>query len=188
MTKGYERLPEEDLLILLKKGDKAAFETLYNRYWERMYSTACKRVKNGEIAEEIVQDLFTDLWYRRDMLPAINRLAGYLYSAIHYRVINHIQKEIQKGRFEQHVARYHLDFDNSTEESLLYNELHIQIDKEVETLPVKCREVFRLSRTHHKTNKEIAQTLGISEKAVEKHITKALKHLRASLNIFFLLF
>ncbi len=186
--KGYEKLPEEDLLILLKQGDKAAFEALYNLYWEKMYSTAHKRVKNGEVAEEIVQDLFADLWFRRDNLPVISRLSGYLYSAIHYRVINHIQKEITKNKFEHYVALYHLDFDNSTEEELIYNDLNLHIDKEVETLPVKCREVFKLSRAQHKSNKEIAQTLGISEKAVEKHITKALKHLRASLNLFFLIF
>lgn len=186
--KGYEQLPEMDLLVLLKNGNKAAFEALYNLYWAKMYSTAYKRIKNGVIAEEIVQDVFTDLWYRRDMLPNISHLAGYLHSAVHYRVINHIQKEIQKDKFEKHVALYHLDFDNSTEESLLYNDLNFQINREVELLPVKCREVFNLSRTHHKTNKEIAQSLGITEKAVEKHITKALKHLRASLNIFFLLF
>lgn len=186
--KRYDKLSEEDLLKLLKESDQAAFEALYNLYWEIMYGTAYKRVKNSQTAEEIVQDLFTDLWYRREMLPAISSLSGYLHSAVHYRVINHIQKEIRKGRFEQYVALYHLDFDNSTEDELLYNDLHIYIDKEVETLPVKCREVFKLSRTHNKSNKEIAQTLGITEKAVEKHITKALKHLRASLNTFFLLF
>lgn len=186
--KGYERFSEEDLLILLKQSDKSAFEALYNLYWEKMYGTAYKRVKNGEIAEEIVQDLFTDLWLRRDMLPAIASLSGYLHSAVHYRAINHIQKEIRKDRFEQHVAIYHLDFDNSTEEGVLYNDLHFLIDREVETLPVKCREVFKMSRTDHKTNREIAQTLGISEKAVEKHITRALKHLRSTLNNFFLFF
>lgn len=186
--KGDTTYAEEHLLLLLKQGDKAAFESVYHLYWEKMYAAAYKRVKNSEAAEEIVQDLFTDLWQRRGLLPAVTSLSAYLYSAIHYRAIDYIRKEITKNRYERYVGLYRLDFDNTTEDQLLFNDLNAYISKEIETLPVKCREVFKLSRNGHKSNKEIAQALGISEKAVEKHITKALKHLRTTLHLFFLLF
>jgi RNA polymerase sigma-70 factor (ECF subfamily) len=72
--------------------------------------------------------------------------------------------------------------DNGTEETILLNDLHISLEKEIIHLPLKCRSVFELSRKEYKTNKEIAALLGISEKTVENHLTKAIRRLRLSLN------
>jgi RNA polymerase sigma-70 factor (family 1) len=184
----FIHIDDEEILHFLKQDDTAAFRELYNRYWDKMYSSAYKRVKDNAAAEEIVQDLFTDIWYRRNMLPAITSLRIYLYTAVHYRVINHIRKKIKKEDIEKYITLYQLDFDNSTEEQVMVNDLNARLQLEVNQLPLKCREVYKLSRDDYKTNKEIAQSLGISEKAVEKHITKALKRLKASLNSFFLIF
>jgi RNA polymerase sigma-70 factor (ECF subfamily) len=78
-------------------------------------------------------------------------------------------------------------FDNSTEENYYYKELLERVEVEVNHLPPKCRNVFELSRKQYKTNKEIAQLMGISEKTVENHLTKALRYLRVNLNSVLLL-
>jgi RNA polymerase sigma-70 factor (family 1) len=184
----FTDIHDNDILHLLDQDDAAAFRELYNRYWDKMYSAAYKRVKDSAVAEEIVQDLFADIWYRRRMLPDVISIRIYLYTAIHYKAINHIRKQIRRDNFEKHINLYHLDFDNSTEDHVIVNDLNARLQLEVNQLPLKCREVYTLSRNEYKTNKEIAQHLGISEKAVEKHITKALKRLKTSLNIFFMLF
>jgi RNA polymerase sigma-70 factor (family 1) len=184
----FTDIRDEDILHLLGQDDTAAFRELYNRYWDKMYSAAYKRIKDSAAAEEIVQDLFTDIWYRRRMLPAVISIRIYLYTAVHYKAINHIRKQIRRDSFEKHANLYHLDFDNSTEDYVIVNDLNARLQLEVNLLPLKCREVYTLSRNEYKTNREIAQSLGISEKAVEKHITKALKRLKTSLNILSLLF
>ncbi|MNX80571.1 RNA polymerase sigma factor [compost metagenome] len=72
--------------------------------------------------------------------------------------------------------------DNSTEETVMLNDLVLNLNKEVEQLPIKCKSVFELSRREYKTNKEIALELGISEKTVENQLTKALRRIRIGLN------
>jgi len=178
---------DSKLLCLLKtEQDKMAFSELYNRYWDKLFGAAFKRVKNVEVAEEIVQDLFTDIWSRRKGLDIKSELPVYLFSAIKYRVINYIHKEQLKNSFVNNGVAIFSELDNSTEELVIANDLKNHVDNNVQLLPVKCREVYELSRNEHQSNKAIAQKLSISEKTVENQITKALKRLRTSLNSFFL--
>jgi RNA polymerase sigma-70 factor (ECF subfamily) len=177
----------ELLNLLTREGSSFAFEEIYNRYWDKLYGAAYKRLRSNEAAEELVQDLFADIWTRRGSLNINTLLPVYLYTAIRYRVINYVHKEMVKSSYQQHVILTDFDFDNSTEEIVIASDLNHQIQTQVELLPIKCREVFELSRNEHKSNKEIAQSLGISEKTVENHITKALRRLRVSLNTFLFL-
>ncbi|RYF97595.1 MAG: RNA polymerase sigma-70 factor [Chitinophagaceae bacterium] len=183
--RNHALIPDIELLELLgTEEDIYAFNEIYNRYWDRMYGAAFKRLKLPEIAEEMVQDLFTDIWLRRRSLHITTALPIYLFSAIRYRVINYIHKEILKNNYAQNVLAVNADFDNSTEDILLVSDLNNCLREQVNLLPEKCREVFELSRNEFKSNKEIAQSLGISEKTVENHMTRALRRLRTSLGSF----
>jgi RNA polymerase sigma-70 factor (family 1) len=176
-----------ELLEMLKDDDEAfAFSELYNRYWDKLFGAAYKRVRSVETAEEIVQDLFTDIWSRRKKLDIKVELPVYLYSAVRYRVINHIHKKIVKASFEQNRPVLYPVVDNSTEEMVIANDLQYCLAREAQLLPVKCREVYYLSRHEYQSNKSIAKQLSISEKTVENQLTKALKRLRTSLNSFFI--
>jgi len=178
---------DDGLLAMLKNDDDAiAFSELYNRYWDRLFGAAYKRVRSVETAEEIVQDLFTDIWSRRKELEIKGELLIYLYSAVRYRVINHVHKEMVKNTFEQIRPVLYPITDNSTEEIVIANDLRYCLAREAQQLPVKCREVYYLSRYEHQSNKSIAKQLSISEKTVENQLTKALKRLRTSLNVFFI--
>jgi RNA polymerase sigma-70 factor (family 1) len=177
-------LDSELLEMLREEYDTLAFSELYNRYWDRVFSAAYKRVRSVEVAEEIVQDLFTDLWSRRKSLDIKSELPVYLFSAVKYRVINYLHKEQVKNSFATNGTVY-TEFDNSTEELVIANDLKSHLENKVQSLPDKCREVYELSRNGHQSNKAIAQQLSISEKTVENQITKALKKLRTSLNSFF---
>src|SRR5690606_26765510 len=91
------------------------------------------------------------------------------------------QKANNRKAYENYVIHVSNDVDNSTVEVIDWNELKQNVSSEVEKLPEKCRRVYELSRKEYRSNKEIAFSLGISEKTVENHLTRALRILRISL-------
>lgn len=179
--KDFEKFSDGKLSILLFNGDPDAFEEIFNRYWLKLYAAAYKRIKCKEAAEEIVQDLFTILWTKRGRVQIHTSLAAYLYTSVRYLVINHLQKEMVRENYKGSFLAENIIFDNSTEEAVLLKDLNRNIEKVMNYLPPKCRSVFELSRKENKTNREIAEVLGISEKTVEGHLTKAIKQLKSGL-------
>lgn len=178
----YKSLSDEALVAAVHRSDMNAFEELYERYWSKLWNAAAKRISCKEQAEEIVQDFFAQLWVNRSRIVLRSNFSVYAFTAIRYQVINFIQKETVKNNYRLNQSSYLADYDNTTEELIYLHDLSQNIEKEINRLPEKCREVFELSRNALKNNKEIASQLGISEKTVENHLTKALKRLRLSLN------
>ncbi|MBC7743789.1 MAG: RNA polymerase sigma-70 factor [Flavobacterium sp.] len=177
----FENITEHDLLVSLKESRADAFEEIFNRYWLKLYCSSCKKIKNKEVSEEIVQDVFTALWLNRETLNIRDSLGAYLYTAIRYRVINHIKKEIIRNAYKEKMLIVSDNLDTSLEENILLNDLNRNLEREIKYLPEKCRSVFELSRKQHKSNREIAEFLHISEKTVENHLTKAIRRLRVGL-------
>ena len=177
----FTTLGEDELINLLRQDKLGAFREIYTRYWKQLYADAYKRLKNKEMAEEIVQEVFTSLWHKRGALNITQTLGGYLFTSVSNLVIDQYRKDLVRARYKESFKLVYSETDNSTEDAILVKELEHTIEHEVNSLPDKCRSVFELSRVEHKTNKEIASELGISEKTVEHHITKALKHIRVGL-------
>ncbi|HEX8020541.1 RNA polymerase sigma-70 factor [Mucilaginibacter sp.] len=186
MKKLYDHT-DVQLTELFGLGDIDAFEEIYNRYWLKLYSAAYKRVKERETAQEIVQEFFTSFWINREHVKIQTSLQGYLFTSIKYLVLNYKRAEAVRNSYAEILQMVNSSFDNSTEENYYYKELLERVEVEVNHLPPKCRNVFELSRKQYKTNKEIAQLMGISEKTVENHLTKALRYLRVNLNSVLLL-
>lgn len=180
--KDFEKFSDEKLSLLLFNGDTGAFEEIFNRYWLKLYAAAYKRVKHREVAEEIIQDLFALLWIKRGSVQIHTSLSAYLYTSVRYLVFNHFQKEMVRENYKGLLLTANTFYDNSTEETILLHDLNRNIEKEVNHLSPKCRSVFELSRKENKTNREIAEFLGISEKTVEGHLTKAIKQLKLGLS------
>lgn len=177
---GYELLSDELLLKLLQCSDVDAFQTLYKRNVRFVFHLALKKVRHQETAEDITQQVFLGIWERR-LQVKIDCLEAYLTTAVKYRCISYFESKYAK------TAPVDLDSlahkaDHSTENTLLYDELRMAIQRAMELLPPKTREVFRLSRFHSHSNREIATLLEISEKAVEYHMTQSLKVMRRELS------
>lgn len=172
---------DDDLLALLATGEAVAFKQIYKKYWYKLYVYANKRLRCKEAAEEVVQNFFIGFWMKREQLKINSSLEAYLYTAVRYCIIDHVVKEATRNNYYQLAYLDHKVADNCTEDVVILNDLVTAVEKEVVKLPVKCRSVFMLSRNEHKSNKEIAAELGISEKTVENHITNAIKHLRLNL-------
>ena len=172
------KFSDENLFKACVDGDESSFEELYNRYWYKLYAEAFKRLRKAEVAEEIVQDLFTSVWLNRQKITIHSSVGGYLYTSVRYLVLSYLQKELIRNNYKSYVKGSFKDFDNSTEMIISFNELQEQIESHVRLLPEKCRYIYELSRKEFKTNKEIANLLGISEKTVENQLTKALGRLK----------
>ncbi|MEN5433463.1 RNA polymerase sigma-70 factor [Sphingobacterium faecium] len=167
----------------MKKDHEQALSALYHRYWNKLLVVAAHRLDDITIAEECVQDLFCSLWSRRHTLVLRFSLATYLSVAVKYQVIKQLDLQYRKAeQKEKYISDYASSINlPSADESILEKEMIERISAAINRLPDKCRIVFKLSREEGMPNKQIAVELGIAEKTVEAHISKALKELRTDL-------
>ena len=179
----YKVFDDNVLLSLLSTGDGAALEEIYHRYSESIFLTALKKVRSREVAEELVQNLFISLWTKREH-QQIQKLEPYLHTAIRYQVIDYIRSRILHQSYAQSFTEQTAVDENASESRLLLQELSLAIDNTIKKLPQKTQEIFRLSRYEHRSVKEIAQSMNLSEKAVQYHMTQSLKFMRSHLKEF----
>lgn len=179
----YSSYEDVILLRLLSGGDDEAFTEIYNRYWEKLLYVAGIKCRHLGIAEEIVQDIFLDLWNRRTGLNITGSLEGYLAASVKYRVIN-AQVKMKNGlAYQKHAIRNLSQQENTTEHQLNFHELQARLEKLVGQLPEKCRITYKL-KEDGLSQKEIAAHLHITEKGVEANLARAMKTLRVSLKHF----
>ncbi|MCS6968172.1 MAG: RNA polymerase sigma-70 factor [Cytophagales bacterium] len=175
----YAQLSDEELLQKLAAHDAKAFEAIYTRYARRLFAVAVRKVAL-ETAQEIVQEVFVRLWQNRTQ--PVGNLAAYLLAAVRYGLINHFRHEWIKERFSLQNHQQNSQYCQTNE--CFLNEIMQSVEQALSQLPAKTQLVFRMSRFEGFSNKEIAQQLAISEKAVEYHITQSLKVLRQYLKPF----
>ncbi len=178
----FSELTDKELFELVTKDNREAFAEIYNRYWDLLFYLAAKKTRDLYEAENIVQDVFMDLWNRRGTAQ-IATLKSYLAAAIKYRVINYLAALNRKERYHSEgVFGCNLQ-DNSTEDWLSFEELRGWLEKCVSALPEKCRMVYQMKQEGF-SYKEIASKMNIGEKTVENHIGYALRKLKAKLTHF----
>ena len=163
-------------------------ETLFRKYYKILRAYAYRLSGDKDIAEDIVQDVYYELWKKRNELVMENTIKYYLFRSIYTKTLNYLNsktytdqepfEQSTEGRIQQIYIQSHM-FDQESE--LIYKELREEIDTVINSLPEQCKKVFILSRKYELKNREIAEQLDISVKAVEKHISKALSILRLSL-------
>lgn len=173
----YRKPSEADLIEGLRNGDRDAFTVIYKEYWFRMFTVAHRKLQNRELAEELIQDIFTRLWKERETIR-ISQLDFYLFSAVRYEVIDQIRAASRQHTYEEYYKAFSSFEDLNTENTVAFNDLVQMIDKGLEILPAKSREIFRLNRFQHLAVAQIAVQMDLSEKAVEYHLTKATKSIR----------
>jgi RNA polymerase sigma-70 factor (family 1) len=183
MMAALSSLTDQELLTSMKEGSERALEEVISRYWDKLLAIAINRLDDLEEAEECLQDVFFNLWKRRESLALKYSLGTYLSVAVRYQSRDILQKQYRRTRRAEGME---LLVENtmsaSPEELILEKELWLQLEATVRQLPEKCQIVYRLSREEGKSNKEIAAELNISENTVENHIARALKDIRGTMN------
>ncbi|MFA4869513.1 MAG: RNA polymerase sigma-70 factor [Pedobacter sp.] len=183
---------ENELAGLLKTGSEAAFSEIYNRYWDKLYVVARKRLDSTFEGEEIVQEIFCNLWRKREIFQLDKGFNNYFSVAVKFEVINRLQKRERIQNLERNLSIQLTEFDDTTAKQVDFNELKAQIELTVRQLPEKCQIVFRLKHEDGLSQKQIADQLNVSEKTVEAHLSKARKTIKDQFgslgSLFFLIF
>ena len=182
----YASFSDADLLAALRTDDQGSFAEIYQRYCYQLFTVAYRKLKSRETAEELVQDLFENLWNRRAS-HEIQQLEHYLFSALRYRIINYVKAQQVRAGYELYCRLATSEADSNTEDALALNELRSALLTSVRKLPAKTREIFQLSRLEQYSVAEISGRVNLSEKTVEYHLTKSLKLLRSYLRDFLVL-
>lgn len=163
---------------------EAEFNELFNLYYEELCRIVMPVVKDADVAEDVVQDVFVKMWTRRDELVVNTTFKAYLYKAVVFRALDHLrkQKNAQKASDELKIVypQSHNDVETGIEEKELTQAINIGMDKMSENM----RMIFQLSRFSGLKNREIAQQLDISIKTVESNMGKALKLMHEHLKPF----
>jgi RNA polymerase sigma-70 factor (ECF subfamily) len=162
---------------------KREFEQIYDTYSRRIYGFAM-RLSGGDtwLSEEVVQTTFMRLWEHWDGLNDRQAALGYLFSTAKHIFLNYCEHEMVKYVYEEYVMQHGSEATSEPESRQEARSLEEYFKQIIANMPPVRQRVFTMSRFEHKSNKEIAATLGISEKTVEVHITLALRELKNRLN------
>lgn len=174
---------DQELLDCLKSGDQQAFAEIYNRYWKVMYFHALKMLGDEDDAKDLVQELFAALWTKGANIPFNSNLSGYLYITARNKIINLIQQKKVRRDYLSALTAFAEETGNGTVEQIDEKELLLIVEKEIQNLPVKMRQVFELSRKQFLSHKEIATQLEISDKTVKKQIGYAIRMIKLKLDV-----
>ena len=177
-------LTDPDIIPQIAQGNKNAFETLFKSHYANLCGYAVKYVWELEQAEEIVQDLFFNIWNKRSDLYISSSIEAYLFRAVRNACLNYLKHKKIRDNYVSAVQEHYnpgLRLDENPVETL---ELQTKIDEAIDSMPPERKKVFLLSRYEGLKYKEIADRLGISVKTVEVQMGKALKFLREELKEF----
>jgi RNA polymerase sigma-70 factor (family 1) len=175
------QLTEQQYWQLISEGDKKAYERVFKTYYQSLCNYACSLLKDIDEAEEVVQNVFFNIWNKREELQISTSIKSYVYRAVHNDCLNKIKHgKVRRMYAEDYKSSMGGGFQDSAK-VLEAKELGKQINEAIATLPEQCGLVFKLSRFENLKYSEIAEHLDISVKTVENHMGKALKILRVQL-------
>lgn len=171
---------DRSLLDRLRHGDEAAFDEIFRTWYTALVRASETILRERAIAEEVVQEVMLELWRRRDGLDPSGSAQAYLFQATRNRALNHLRHLQVRRR-----SAVHLVVDEAREASapsmVVAGEIAVALRDALDALTPRCRQVFELSRVHGLKYSEIAETLGVSVKAVEAQMGKALRTMRERL-------
>ena len=180
-----QNLTNEINIAALRKGEKYAFEEIYNDFFGVLYHLCNQYLHDERVAEEMVQDTFMKLWEIRQTLNDQVNIRNFLYTITKNNCLNYLRNQKISLKYQDNVKYLEMQFNYEALEKLgnylQFEELKTKIDLAISNLPAEVIETFSLSRFEDLSYKEIAEQQGISIKTVEARISKALRILRVEL-------
>ena len=190
-------LASKEILQKIISGDESSFEKIYLYYYRRLKYFSMQYISDSEACCNIIQDVFTELWDKRQTLHIDTNLHAWLFTVTKNKSLKMISQLKSRHNYDNYIKYRELDinyksldaFDTS---DIVFEELQIQIKATLEKLSPACRRVFEMSRFEDKKNREIAEELNLSIKTIEAQISKALRSLKTDLKdylpLFYILF
>jgi RNA polymerase sigma-70 factor (ECF subfamily) len=174
----YNSYSDEQLLSLLRDGDGAAFNTIYDRYSRPLYLYILSKTDRGETSKDVLQDLFATLWEKRCALDIHQSLRSYLYQSVRHKIIDLYRKDITYRKYLQQLIEHFDAQPHNISETYDYKAKATEVFEAINRLPEKMKEIFMLSRFENLSIEQIACRLDLSQQTVKNQISKALKILR----------
>lgn len=178
----YSNLPDSTLTALLKEGDQVAFTEIYNRHWKLIYAHVYKMLRDEDDAKDVVQEVFGNLWIKAAAIKSTINISGLLYTAARNKVFDLIEKNKVRSDYIGEIASFISDPANEKIDTIDEKRIIEILEREIQKLPPKMKEIFELSRKENLSHKEIAAKLNISEQTVKKQVQNALKAIKPKLN------
>jgi RNA polymerase sigma-70 factor (ECF subfamily) len=172
---------DREWIARIRAGDYDAFIACFRAYYNPALGLATRLLGSQDGAEDVVQDVFFRIWQRRETWVVTSNLSAYLHGAVRNRVTSHFRHRRVRTRFEGFVQEIFDRGGRCPDDDVIAADLDAAIQRIIDGLPSRCREVYELRWCHQLSYAEIAHILGISLKTVEAHVTTALKRLRAKL-------
>ena len=174
-------MKEKQVIDRIQNGDVQAFEWLFRQYYEKLCQWAYHYLHDLDLSEEVVQDLYYNLWRNRASMEFHVSVKSYLYKAVSNNCKMHIRNKGRRSAIEAELASMNPASPEEPEELLEVKEIREVVKKTLEELPEKPAQIFRMSRYEGLKYREIAERLSISVKTVEANMGKALKIFRKNL-------
>ncbi len=173
---------KDQLADRIRMGDEQAFELLFRIYYIRLCGYANKYLNNPDEARDVVQEVFIKIWENRSEIDPEESLRAYIFKITGNNSINRLRHRKVESKYNDIYKLVYVDNREITShESLIAHELTGYLNEAKSKIPPKCRKIFDLSRMEGLKYSEIAETLNISVKTVEAHMSKALTILRYEL-------
>jgi RNA polymerase sigma-70 factor (family 1) len=184
LLSGTERVPsvvdnEHIVRSTFDSSPEKGFEMLFRLYYQPLCSHAVRFVYTREVAEDIVGDVFYQLWKSGSYVTVRHSYRTYLYAAVRHRAFNYLRDELTGNRTPASLDDVNDAGQDETPQTLIeYDETFQRVEKVIHELPPQCQRIFLMSRFENRKNQEIADELGLALKTVEAHMARALHQLR----------
>jgi RNA polymerase sigma-70 factor (ECF subfamily) len=171
-------LTDAQLISQLKEGSYAAYTEIYHRHWASLYLYARKLLNDPIVAKDIVQEVLIYIWTNNQNLKDNVPIAPYLYTAVRNKVLTYISRQKLQNKYLDSLSAFIEQGEYTADKNIREKELQEVIDKAIDALPKKMKQIFQLSKVEQLSNKEIATQLDISDKTVRNQLSTALKTLK----------
>lgn len=180
MKKNTENI--DSILLSLKNGDKTAFNSIFHKYQEKLYSYVYSITKSDFATEEILQEIFIKIWTQRETINLSYSFSSYIYTISRNHTYNYLRSVSNQESLKQELWKNLTLYNNVTENIILSNEYEDILQEILNKLPKKKKCIFFLSKRQGKSNQEIADLLGISPKTVKNHLWKILQFIKVEIH------
>ncbi|UYQ94139.1 RNA polymerase sigma-70 factor [Chitinophaga horti] len=173
---------ESTLLRLLAGGDQHAYQLLFERYWDPIYSTALILTKSPSLAEDVAQDVFTMLWEKRASMAAVEKLENFLFIAARNTIYTRLRKLSSGKAYRDYLLQTFRETEGAgVDEQAEFRELEQRVMHVIQQLPPQQQKAFKLSRFEGMRHEEIAVAMGLSRVTIKSYIVQAIATLRKAL-------